>query len=774
MDHRATSEAHQVNATRDDVLRYVGGSISPEMEIPKLLWLKRYLPLTYRSAGHFFDLADYLSFRATGSTVRSICTLVCKWNFLAHEQRWSESYFERIGLGDLASDDYAKIGKEIVAPGTPLGAGLTESAALDFGLLQGTPVGASLIDAHAGGVGTIGGREKSAEPVDVCRRLAYIMGTSACIMATTPKPCFVPGVWGPYYSGMVPGFWLNEGGQSAAGAAIDHLIRSHPAYSEAVATARTGGIEVLEFLERRIVARAKNLGEAALLARDIHVLPEFLGNRSPFADPDSRAVVAGMDLDTDIGSMERLFVAGLCGLAYGLADVVEAFRSLGVDSDLMVISGGAGKSSLVRQIMADTTGLTVAVPETQEPVLLGAAMLGAVAGRCCGSIGEAMASMSGIGRLTEATAPGMADFHRAKRRVHGLMRKLDRESRDVMRSDRSPGLRRRASAMLLSCGDALVDFLPVKSVDGRDAAVPVAGGSCLNIAVGMARLGAPAGFVGGISTDLFGRMITDHALDSQVELRYVTRSAHQTTLAFVRYVGGEPQYAFYDEATASRNWTYGRGSIPFDEIEAIHVGSTTLANAQGAAQTLAMIEDAGRSTTISFDPNCRPNLVGDKARYVDQMDAFAAAADIVRMSDVDFEFLYGGGDYGERAKSLIAAGTSLVVVTRGIKGAQAWHRAAGPVKVEAPTIDVVDTIGAGDSFQAALLFALRAVGRIKRGRAGANECRRASSGAVVCDGLCGLHMQPRRRRSSAPLRCRPGIVSPFCRIGTNQTGVPPA
>jgi D-ribulokinase len=432
MDHRATSEAHQVNATRDDVLRYVGGSISPEMEIPKLLWLKRYLPSTYRSAGHFFDLADYLSFRATGSTVRSICTLVCKWNFLAHERRWCDSYFERIGLGDLASDQYAKIGNEIVAPGTPLGAGLTESAAHDFGLLQGTPVGASLIDAHAGGVGTIGGREKSAEPVDVCRRLAYIMGTSACIMATTPKPCFVPGVWGPYYSGMVPGFWLNEGGQSAAGAAIDHLIRSHPAYNEAVATARTGGIEVLQFLERRIVARAKNLGEAALLARDIHVLPEFLGNRSPFADPDSRAVVAGMDLDTDIGSMERLFVAGLCGLAYGLADVVEAFRSLGVDSDLMVISGGAGKSSLVRQIMADTTGLTVAVPETQEPVLLGAAMLGAVAGRCCGSIGEAMASMSAIGLLTEATAPGMADFHRAKRQVHGLVRKLDRESRDVM------------------------------------------------------------------------------------------------------------------------------------------------------------------------------------------------------------------------------------------------------------------------------------------------------------------------------------------------------
>jgi len=432
MDHRAIAEARLVNDTHDDVLRYVGGSISPEMEIPKLLWLKRHLPSTYRSAGHFFDLADYLSFRATGSTARSICTLACKWNFLAHERRWSERYFERIGLGDLASDSYAKIGNEVVAPGTPLGVGLNKSAAHDLGLLEGTPVGASLIDAHAGGVGTIGGREKSGDSVDIRRRLAYIMGTSACIMATTSEPRFVPGVWGPYYSGMVPGFWLNEGGQSAAGAAIDHLIKSHPVYNEAAAAAHAGGMEVLEFLERRIVSRVQNPGEAALFARDIHVLPEFLGNRSPFADPDSRAIVAGMDLDADIGSMERLFVAGLCGLAYGLADVVEAFRSHGVDSDLMVISGGAGRSSLVRQIMADTTALTVAVPQTQEPVLLGAAMLGAVAGNVYGSIGEAMGSMSAIGCLSEKTAPGMADFHRIKREVHGLMRKLDRESRDAM------------------------------------------------------------------------------------------------------------------------------------------------------------------------------------------------------------------------------------------------------------------------------------------------------------------------------------------------------
>jgi D-ribulokinase len=432
MDHRANAEARLINDTQHDVLRYVGGSISPEMEIPKILWMKRHLPASYRAAGHFFDLADYLTFRATGSTARSVCTLTCKWNFLSHERRWSEDYFARLGLADLVSDGYARIGTEIVMPGSRLGRGLTGPAAAEFGLAEGTPVGASLIDAHAGGVGTIGGRMSSGGNVDMCNRLAYIMGTSACIMATTPEPCFVPGVWGPYHSGMVPGLWLNEGGQSAAGAAIDHLIRSHSAYAEAAASAQSAGLDILDFLEKRIVSQTGGVGSAALLARDLHVLPEFLGNRSPYADPDSRAVIAGLGLDSDVGSMERLFVAGLCGLAYGLADVLDAFSSHGVYSSMMVMSGGAGRSPLVRQIMADTTGLTVALPRTPEPVLLGAAMLGAVAGAAFESVRDAMAKMSAIGRLSETTAPGMNDFHRSKRHVYDLIRKLERDARHAM------------------------------------------------------------------------------------------------------------------------------------------------------------------------------------------------------------------------------------------------------------------------------------------------------------------------------------------------------
>jgi D-ribulokinase len=432
MDHRAIAEARRVNETRDDVLRYVGGSISPEMEIPKLLWLKRHLPSTYAGAGHFLDLADFLSFKATGSTARSMCTLTCKWNFLAHEGRWSRNYLERVGLGDLASGDYARIGREIVAPGTALGAGLSQAAAHELGLFARTPVGASLIDAHAGGVGTIGGRTEAGESVDVCNRLAYIMGTSACIMATTTQPCFVPGVWGPYYSGMVPGLWLNEGGQSAAGGGLDYLVRSHPAHPEASAAARDAGLGLLDFLERRVVARCGKPGEAALLAHAFHVLPEFLGNRSPYADPNARAVIAGLSLDDGVDSLERLFLAGLCGLGYGLADVIDAMRAHGIPCQTMVISGGASRSALVRQITADATGLTVTLPMTAEPVLLGAAMLGAVAAGAHRSIPEAMTQMSGVGRSTEPTAAHLATFHAAKRRVHALMRQLDGESRSAM------------------------------------------------------------------------------------------------------------------------------------------------------------------------------------------------------------------------------------------------------------------------------------------------------------------------------------------------------
>ena len=292
--------------------------------------------------------------------------------------------------------------------------------------------------------------------------------------------------------------------------------------------------------------------------------------------------------------------------------------------------------------------------------------------------------------------------------------------------------------MLIACGDALIDFVPTRSAEGREAVMPAVGGSCLNVAIGMARLGAPAGFIGGVSTDLFGRMIADHAVASHVDLSLATRSDHQTTLAFVRIVDGESHYAFYDAETATRNWIYRRGTIPFAAIEAVHVGSTTLVNDQGAAETKALIAGARPSSTISFDPNCRPNLVKDKPSYLVRMAEFAGRADLVKMSDVDFGYLFGDEPYQQRAHTLLGQGTGLVVITRGNDGAVAWHAGAGQIEVRAPKVEVVDTIGAGDSFQAALLFALHQQGRLAREKLkdiSADELHRALSFAADCAGL---------------------------------------
>ncbi|HEX8833773.1 MAG TPA: FGGY family carbohydrate kinase, partial [Abditibacteriaceae bacterium] len=112
MDHRAITETEEINAQGHDVLRYVGGQLSPEMETPKLLWLKRHLPETWNRAAKFFDLADYLTYRSTGVDSRSLCTVVCKWTYLGHEEEgWSRTYFDQIGLGELLEG--SKIGTEI-------------------------------------------------------------------------------------------------------------------------------------------------------------------------------------------------------------------------------------------------------------------------------------------------------------------------------------------------------------------------------------------------------------------------------------------------------------------------------------------------------------------------------------------------------------------------------------------------------------------------------------------------------------------------------------
>ncbi|MDX7985864.1 FGGY-family carbohydrate kinase [Xenorhabdus sp. 12] len=392
MDHRATGQAERINATGHPVLNYVGGKISPEMETPKILWLKENRRESFDNAWQFFDLADFLTWKSTDSLSRSTCTVTCKWTYLAHEKRWDADYFRQIGLSELADENFARIGQSIVEPATPCGQGLTEDAAQQMGLLAGTPVAAGMIDAHAGGIGTVG------VSGDATRNMAYVFGTSSCTMTTTQEPVFIPGVWGPYFSAMVPGMWLNEGGQSATGAAIDQLLSLHPATREAKAMAKEKGIPLPVFLADMVMEKTPSASQAVELAEGIHVVPEFLGNRAPFADPNARAVIAGLGMENNLANLLSLYIAGVCGIGYGLRQIIEAQAKSGAAIENIVVSGGAGQHPLIRQLLADTCGVPVVATQASEPVLLGSAILGAVAGGVSESVGQAMAHFSAIDR----------------------------------------------------------------------------------------------------------------------------------------------------------------------------------------------------------------------------------------------------------------------------------------------------------------------------------------------------------------------------------------
>jgi FGGY-family pentulose kinase len=419
MDHRAEAEAEDINATGAAVLRYVGGRISPEMQTPKLLWLSLAMPQAFARAAHFFDLPDFLTWRATGAAARSLCSTVCKWTYLGHEARWDEAYFRRIGLGALADEGFARIGTAIREVGTPVAGGLSASAAAELGLAPGTPVATSVIDAHAGGIGVIGMTGTTLDGADedpFARRLALISGTSSCHMAVSPVPRFVPGLWGPYYGAMLPGLWLNEGGQSATGALIDHVITTHAAYPGVRAEAEATGETVYQRLNARLerLAAARGLSDVpAALSRGLHVLPDFHGNRSPRADASLRGMISGLALEAGPDELALLYLATVQALAYGTRHIIAALNQGGYRIDTIIATGGGAKNPLFLREHADATGCRIVLPRENEAVLLGAAMLGAVAAGVFTDLGAAMAAMSGVGATIEP-APHAQTYHLQK------------------------------------------------------------------------------------------------------------------------------------------------------------------------------------------------------------------------------------------------------------------------------------------------------------------------------------------------------------------------
>lgn len=427
MDHRATVEAQRINATRHAVLEYVGGQVSPEMQTPKLLWLQAHQPRSWARTERFLDLPDFLTFRATGQDVRSVCTTTCKWTFLAHERRWDDAFFREIGLGSLVDEGYRRIGTQIRAVGERVGE-ITTEAARELGLGAGTPVATSLIDAHAGALGLLGAPEAGFEvdnPVsaeELETRLALIGGTSSCHLAVSREPRYVPGVWGPYFGALVPELWLTEGGQSATGALLDHVVLSHARGAELQAEARAEGTHVHALLNARLERLARDLPFPAALTHDLHVYPDFHGNRSPRANPALRGMISGLRLSDTVDSLALLYLATIQALAHGTKHILDVMNAHGHRVETLIATGGDAKNPVFLREHADATGCRILLPREPEAVLLGAAMLGAVASQGQPSV---LAAMRAMGAISRSVAPStstqdggrVARFHAAKHQV---------------------------------------------------------------------------------------------------------------------------------------------------------------------------------------------------------------------------------------------------------------------------------------------------------------------------------------------------------------------
>ena len=264
--------------------------------------------------------------------------------------------------------------------------------------------------------------------------------------------------------------------------------------------------------------------------------------------------------------------------------------------------------------------------------------------------------------------------------------------------------------MILCAGEALIDMLPRETAAGEAAFAPYAGGAVFNTAIALGRLGAPAGFFTGLSRDLFGEMLA-RALAASKVASLAHLSDRPTTLAFVTLTDGHAKYAFYDENTAGRMLTPADlPKLPRD-LRAVFLGGISLvAEPCGGAYEALMAREAPARVTM-IDPNIRPGFIRDERAYRARIGRMMAMADIVKLSDEDLRWLLGKGDIAALAREVVGMGPKLVCITEGAAGARGFT-ARGEVRVEGERVEVADTVGAGDTFNAGVLAALDRAGAL--------------------------------------------------------------
>jgi FGGY-family pentulose kinase len=376
LDHRAVAQARALTNSGAESLKYSGGIVSPEMQLPKIMSVRDMLwPDQWRNVALILDLADFLTFRATGKLARSASTLVAKWNYLGHETSgWDDRLLREGGLEQLR--EKAGIDEPPVPSGSAIGT-LSPEAAAAFGLPQGCKVAAGMVDAYAGTLALAGTDPEAADCVSL------IGGTSTCVMRFSREPQFVPAFWGPYFGAALPDYWISEGGQSAAGALLDHILRIHLGRPPATVDHE----DVLARISDGLASMGQDFGHR------IHVLPDFHGNRTPFGDASMLGSIHGLSLDSSPDGLAALYYRTMVALALGMRQTIERMEKGRIPIRRLILGGGHAKSALFAQLYADAIGRDVVIAAGEEAMLLGTAMTAASAAGWYGSLKHACQAM---------------------------------------------------------------------------------------------------------------------------------------------------------------------------------------------------------------------------------------------------------------------------------------------------------------------------------------------------------------------------------------------
>jgi FGGY-family pentulose kinase len=408
LDHRATAEAAECSELDHPVLIHHGQVMSPEAEIPKLMWLKGHRPDLWAKLGYAFDLADFLTWKATGSAARSLCTLTSKWSFFGHTSPgWQRDFLADLGLEDLIFR--ANLPDVAVPVGQRIGP-LSSEAAEALGLEAGIAVAAGMVDAYAGALGVLGAADltdPNSQPI------ALIGGTSSCLIALNQKPYHGYSIWGPYFGAILPDMWLVEAGQSATGALLNHLLRTHA----------EGGEPSIDN-HRRVIKRIGELRaqEGGAFADKINILPDFHGNRSPFADPALTGTISGLTLDASFDGLCRIYWRACVSIALGLRQILETLAVDRRGPTRLHLTGGHVKNPLLVELYRDATRCELMVADETDAVLVGTAINAAAAAKLYPSLTAAGAAMAAKGRLVAPSTEHGGDFERDYRRFLAMQR----------------------------------------------------------------------------------------------------------------------------------------------------------------------------------------------------------------------------------------------------------------------------------------------------------------------------------------------------------------